>query len=110
MGYNATVVVMLDALHEIEKDKDFGSKLSRAITEANSRNEKRDISSGCNANAATVIETHHADHLVPVLMGGNYGYPIKDVYMSYSEYNDEEKLLKRLAEKLGYRVSKKPSK
>jgi hypothetical protein len=75
MGYNTTVVVLNDALAEIEQDPDFGKKLARAIRLA-SRG-LQDVSAHGKhcmfANAAQVIETHHADYDVLVKIGGNTG-------------------------------------
>lgn len=109
MGNNATVVVMLDACSSIEKDPDFGKKLSRAVQDAYCTPGKLvDISAGGHVNAATVIEAHHADTLVPVLVGANCGQVI-DVYMHWSgtaEENEME-LLERLAAKHGYTLRRK---
>lgn len=76
MGYNTTVVVLNDALSEIEQDPDFGKKLVRAIMQAG-RGKPVDVSARgthcIHANAATVIESHHADYDVLVKVGGNTG-------------------------------------
>ena len=78
MGYNATVVVMLDSLSCIAKDKDFGAKLSDAIMEQNMNNKNiTDVMAtdgkAIYCNAASVIEVHHADFDVYVKVGGNTG-------------------------------------
>lgn len=72
MGFNTTVLILNDCLDEIEKDKDFGKKLVRAILQVTNRGQI-DISVGCCGNAATVIETHHADYDLYVKIGGNRG-------------------------------------
>jgi len=78
MGYNATVVVMLDSLNEISTDPAFGKNLADAINKVACFHGKPvDVSArvgNCTcANAATVIEVHHADQDVYVKVGGNYG-------------------------------------
>lgn len=79
MGYNTTVVVLNDALGFIENDPEFGSRLARAISEAATNGGKPvnvpSISSrgGAHCNAATVIESHHADYFVTVKVGRNCG-------------------------------------
>ncbi len=110
MGYNATVVVMVDALHDIRRDTSFSERLAQAITNVSAFHKPLDVSAMNHINAATVIETHHADRLVPVLVGGNTGLKI-DMYLpiSWNNGNPEEALLRSLAEKLGYRLSKKPA-
>jgi hypothetical protein len=79
MGYNTTVVVLNDALSFIENDPEFGRNLARAIMEAATNGGKpvnvpaRSSRGGVHCNAATVIETHHADYSVLVKVGQNYG-------------------------------------
>lgn len=72
MGYNTTVVVLNDALDQIRDDPDFGRKLYEAILKVQ-RGKPVDVSAGYHVNAATVIETHHADQTAFVAVGGNYG-------------------------------------
>ena len=80
MGFNTTVVVMNDALSYIEADPDFGANLAAAIREAQ-RGKPVDVragtSRGVHCNAATVIESHHADEYVNVRVGGNMGVIVK---------------------------------
>jgi hypothetical protein len=76
MGYNTTVVVMNDALSAIEQDPEFGKRLARAIRDAFGGDRVDVPAHGermIHCNAATVIETHHADHFVTVRIGQNYG-------------------------------------
>jgi len=79
MGYNATVVVLLDRLDEIERDPDFGKKLAAAIryrasfpTDDKTRPGYR--YAGAEATGQTqVIEVHHAAWQMVVTVGGNTG-------------------------------------
>lgn len=106
MGYNTTLVVLNDALHEIENDAEFGRKVSQA-TRMVTRGKPVDISSGGHCNAATVIETHHADGINLIAVGGNCGQDLGYMGGYRSESID---LLKSLADKLGYRIVKKRAK
>lgn len=76
MGYNTTVVVMNDSLSAIEQDPEFGKRLVAAILKVQ-RGQPVDVAAHgkhmlC-CNAATVIESHHADHSALVKVGRNYG-------------------------------------
>ncbi len=73
MGYNTSVIVLNDALEDIESDPNFGKKLAAAIRERNLNPNGRpiDVSAWGHCNAASVIETHHADQTSVVLIGGN---------------------------------------
>ena len=116
MGYNTTVIVMNDALHYIEEDKDFGKNLSEAIRylhspRAENNRHLLDIPAGCHANAATAVETHHADVTSVVAVGGNCATVMGQSY-GFRHHSDEDKIriLKDLAADLGYNLVKKPQK
>lgn len=130
MGFNTTMIVLNDALQYISKDPDFGKKVAEAIEEFDHRRyvcEKNGLhfhgvdvgagapDGGIHGNAATVVETHHADGVAVVAVGGNCAVPMTKHPCSYLAKNtgkDEDKvqILKDLAEQLGYRVSKIPEK
>jgi hypothetical protein len=110
MGQNATVVVMMDAVDRIRDDPRFGYNLYYACLKVGGQGGHIDIQSGGHLNAATVVDVHHADYLVPVIVGGNTGRVISGV-STWIDPNEEEKetnvrLLKAMAEVLGYRVSR----
>jgi hypothetical protein len=73
MGYNTTVVVYNDALDDIAADPNFGSKLAAAIKRVGAYRNPEDVGACAHANAARVIETHHADSTAVVAIGGNDG-------------------------------------
>lgn len=106
MGYNSTLVVLNDGLDFIKDDKDIGAKIRSAVLKLSVSNGPVDIDAGSHVNAMTAIESHHADGLVPVLVGGNYGQVVKNVWIPYISDHAEMYLLKELAHKLGYNVSK----
>jgi hypothetical protein len=107
MGYNTTLIVLNDALHEIEEDPEFGKKVAQATRKASMLREGDrgiDIRSGCHVNAATVVETHHADQVKLIAVGGNCG---QDLGYHGGYRSDKEDLLRSLADDLGYRIVKK---
>ena len=113
MGYNATVVVMIDALDAIKDDTKFGEKLASAISKKTVQPHKPlDVSAGNHVNAATVIETHHADYTTLLAIGGNYGAQIGKQLYGWAVGDDafHLKILKEVADELGYRLVKKPTK
>jgi hypothetical protein len=112
MGFNTTVVVMNDALGDIENDPEFGKRLASAIHSVGSQ--KVDVSAhhsngrSISGNAATVIETHHCGDTALVAVGGNHGTVIAwagDV--PHHKTEGQLKLLQALAEKLGYHLVEK---
>ena len=112
MGFNTTVVVMNDSLDTIAKDSKFGERLRDAILKLHLGRTvdvpaQSDGAKGCCCNAATVIETHHADGTSLVAVGQNYG-ELLGVFYPFGEGSREERLLRELADKLGYTIRKKP--
>jgi hypothetical protein len=117
MGFNTTVVVLNDALGEIENDPKFGQRLASAVKELSVRKGRIDVPAGNHANAASVVETHHASENAVVVVGGNFGSVLGNVYAGNSivvarhhEEAGQVEILKSLAEKFGYRLSKIPNK
>ena len=109
MGYNTTIVVMNDAISQIEGDPLFGKKLAQAMREASGANGQRiDIPAGNHANAAHVVECHHADATAVITVGGNLG--IAQVHAHgwrHHEKDTQVRLLEQWAEKLGMQVTPK---
>ena len=119
MGYNTTVVVLNDALSMIRDDPKFGENLYDAILRLQ-RGEQVDVPaysyrdgrvSGVHVNAATAVETHHADGTAVVAVGGNCATVLGHVF--YTGYHGDEsgklKTLQQLADAMGYRLVKKPA-
>lgn len=79
MGWNTTVIIMNDCLHDIENDPEFGKNLSAAIARVASMGGPVDVRAGCSVNAAIVAETHHADFEVAVVVGGNQAI-VSEIY------------------------------
>lgn len=111
MGFNTTVIVMNDAVDQIANDPDFGKKLAQAIMHLSVDRKPGDVSAGNHVNAATVIENHHADNTTLVAVGGNFATELLQTgRRRHHEVQGQEQLLRDLADKLGYRISKKPAK
>lgn len=122
MGFNTTVVVLNDSLGAIENDPHFGRNLARAITQQSGQRIDQDVPAysydavgdvcGIHCNAATVIESHHADGTAIVAVGQNMGTRLDEVWCVGNPWTDEGKLdiLKQMADKMGYRVVKKDTK
>lgn len=103
MGFNTTVVVINDALTDIENDPDFGKNLVAAIIQADRFGGRVDVPARGHVNAAHVVETHHADQTALVTVGGNLGIEHLTVYgYRHNERDIQVKLLTAFAEKLGF--------
>jgi hypothetical protein len=111
MGFDATIIVNMDAVDQIGKDPEFGKKVYDACCKIAGSRDPVSINSGGYYSAATVIECHHANWH-QVIITGLHGGVICGAGTNWqqNETEDDVKLraLKALADELGYRVSKKP--
>ncbi len=97
MGFNSSLILLNDALHYIEKDPYFGEKIADAIAR---------LSVEAHCNAATVIETHHANYTTVIAFGGNEGR-----LLHWGDSSEENrKLLASIADYLGFRLVQKSRK
>lgn len=113
MGWNTTIVVMNDALDQIRQDPFFGANLVEAVMKQFGREygKRADIASGNHANAAHVVEQHHADHTAIITVGGNLGIShLQSWGWKHHEVETQVHLCRAWAERLGYRLSKMPAK
>lgn len=121
MGYNTTVIVLNDALDHIANDPEFGKTLARAISQLGSgrpgirgidvpacRYDNEGHVCGMHINAATVIETHHADMNAIVAVGGNCATQIGMTWGTHHKEEDKKLILQQLADELGYSLRRKP--
>lgn len=112
MGYNATVVVMVDSLEHIERDTKFGASLSRAIREhmsGSARPGRTDIVSGSHYNAAHVVEVHSSSSTSVITVGGNLGVQQLLSYGGgqHAAQEARERLLREWAARMGYDLVRK---
>lgn len=110
MGFNTTVVVLNDGLSCIEEDRDFGKNLVAAIRQVpiGGGNEPIHVGSGNHANPVTVVETHHADHLCAILVGGNTGHDLGYVggyRLDAETVEGKMAILRSLAFKFGFDIA-----
>jgi len=100
------MILMNDATQAIKEDKDFGANVAAAMTQI-VRGTPVDVSAGNHVNAATVIETHHADTTALVSFGQNTGMCLGQFWLCGDE-SHEIKVARALANSLGYTLHKKP--
>ncbi len=108
MGFNTTVLVSNDASHDIENDPEFGKNLVHAMRRLDYEGGSGGVPAGGHCNAATVIETHHADGNVLVAVGGNRGQRLEGGYASCNLSAEETAIT--ILKQLGYVVYKRKSK
>lgn len=106
MGFNTTVVVLNDGLEAIRRDPAFGENLVQQILSISVREGRRDVPALNHANAASVVETHHADSMSLIAVGGNLG---RDLGHAGGYRANDLELIKNIADKMGYRLVKKTS-
>jgi hypothetical protein len=101
MGFRTVVVLNNDRAHEWEKDPELGHKI---FIGANSQRD--DFQYG------TVLECVHADVETLAILDGYSGRPVAATHWYQGQTNEDVNLalLKEFADKMGYRVSKKPTK
>ena len=108
MGYVATLVINMDALHLIKDDKEFGKSVYYAVSSLDTREGGR-VTVGGFHSAAQAIERHHSSQAVTVLVGGHQDKAISGVAVDFTlQENTELEVLKQLAEKHGFSLRKKP--
>lgn len=101
MGMNTAMIIRNDFLHEIEEDAEFGKKVSSAIRYAGYPNPPY------HGQAFDVLPSQHADYAQVVVISGN---TIRHLggYTGTSKSTDE-KILRNLADSMGYSLRKKRS-
>ena len=105
MGFNTTVMLLNDRLNDIEKDPEFGRKLSQDVSLIGYPDAYR------NQYYAKVIETHHNSAMSIVAVGHNMGITLGHSMIDGHSIVDEPEqakiaMLKDLASQLGYRLVK----
>ena len=106
MGYVATIVVNVDALHLVKEDPKFGEKVYYAVQSVDDK--EKNIKVGCYFSAATAIEKHDSSYTVPVLVGGYNDCVLGNISVGYTAgENTELEVLKQIAVKHGFSLRKK---
>ncbi len=108
MGYNTTVFISNDALSDIESDGGFGRRLGDAVRRAFvAGGHPVEVSAGSFVNAAYVLGSHHSSRVIPYLIGGNFGWRVEGITLDTTPEGMEERLLRQLAQKHGFRLVRK---
>lgn len=118
MGYNSGIIILNDALDQIEKNPlQFTQRVVQAIREQGGHlkaGKVVDIAVGNHGNAAGLFHMAHADEHIAYLIGGNTSRALPDANTIIPRNRDEKEvdieLLKKMADAAGFRLSKKPKK
>lgn len=110
MGYNTAALFLNDAIDGLKTDPNIGQKIYEAIITAPRQGDRyTDFSIGNHCNGGMVLPSCHADVVQVIALGGNYMKPMGNLYGAWRDMQEPEKLLKSLADQMGYRMVKKPS-
>jgi hypothetical protein len=106
MGWNTGVLILNDAAHLMKADPArFVENLDRAMGEFNRKDGPVDFAIGNHVNGGSVFHQSHADNVGVYAIGGNHTRKFGEVYNGGD--TNELKLLKQLADQLGFRLVKK---
>lgn len=109
MGYNTAALFLNDAMGNLKTDPDIGRKIHDAILLSQYSQYAKcgvDFSIGNHCNGGMVLPSHHADEVQIVAIGGNYMQSMGTLYGAWKNMQHPEKLLKELADTMGYRLTK----
>lgn len=98
MGLNTPAIILNDFLHEIEDDPDIGKAISEAVQANGDERRMRRYT-----QAVKVLPCVHSSAMQIVAVGGN---TIRT--LGYGDCHDtDEELLRKLADRLGFRIVRK---
>ena len=104
MGWISTLTANNDLIHRLKNVDNLGSRIESAIQQLSGEGGPIHIGS----TGLTAIETHHADTGIAVMVGGPDEGRVLGGFVHYNQDDPEVMLIKRLAEKFGYRLVKMP--
>lgn len=133
MGYNSVIFICNDSIDQIDKnleawwtktksalsmvfpDGTLGRNAEWAAKSAigfGSSTDLADYGIGNHANGCQAVYCAHADYTALIAVGGNYATVLGQFYTGYKhhDHDSQVKLLRALADKLGYRLIKKTAK
>lgn len=107
MGFNSTLVILNDRLHEISKTPDFGEQVYNAIAEHGYNRPRYNHPVG-----TEVVSVDHADVTNVIAVGGNCATVLNKNYNGGRHHSEESQLalLKYWADEMGYTLHKKRKK
>jgi hypothetical protein len=107
MGFRTVVMLSNDMAHEWQNDPSLGKKISHAASFANDRAHRDRASVG---GYGQVVECCHADQQTLAMLDGYTAFTYVES-QSWARGDDDDsaaiRLIKRAAEKFGYRLVKK---
>lgn len=111
MGYRTVVVLYNDHCSEWQKDPDLGMKISIGMNDAMSMSGPKPFSNA-DLHYGRVVQCAHADTQTLAILDGYDMTPLMHSFWRPQESYEakEVRLLKEAAEKLGYKLVKKPKK
>ena len=110
MGLNTGVLILNDAVNGIENDPiQFATDFMAAFRAFSDHRNPQHFRIGSCTNGGTIFHMAHADVTSVYAIGGNCTSKLASGYNEGKHHRDEDKvaLLKRIANELGYTVSKK---
>lgn len=111
MGYNTVGIFLNDGIDLLKSDPEAGRKLyDGIITSPRQRDRATDVAIGNHMNMASFLPSEHADDVQVVAVGGNCLLRLGTLYGQWATMREPEKLLKALADQMGYRIVKRATK
>lgn len=113
MGFNTGVLILNDALNGVQENpQQFANNFMRAFGKFQQTHAPADFAIGNHVNGGTVFHMAHADVTGVYAIGGNHTSKLSTAYNGGKHYKDEDKvkLLKQLADEMGYSISMKRTK
>lgn len=109
MGFQTTITILNDALHDMESDpKGWVDKTIKQIQSHSGNQDAQSYGFGGHANGFTIDAMHHADVTSVIAVGGNHSTVLGQFYNQGHHDNDTRlALMKKLAESMGYTLTKK---
>ena len=100
MGLNTPAIILNDKIHELERAPDAGKRIGRAVQDAGRDNYSAE------SIGVKVLQCGHSSGVQIVAVGGN---TIRRIGWSNDCHDDDEELLRKLADQLGFKLVKKGS-
>lgn len=105
MGFNTTILILNDAISEIDKDPAGWWEKTRRQLQLNEEH-NRDYGFGNHGNGFRVIANSHADVVNVIAVGGNYATVLGTVYngnRGHHEPEDRYRILHHVLEEMDRR-------
>jgi hypothetical protein len=110
MGYNTALLILNDAADGLRTGGEVAHNIYSAMFHSRREGERAtDFGIGSYPSGGSVLPSQHADHVQIVAVGGNYIKPVTTIWNGWRDMADDTKLLKAMADSMGYRLVKKPA-